>query len=108
MFGTYSVINIVVLLNLLIAMMNHSYQLISVRLFKSHFSLLIFFFFFFRNVRMLNGSLRDPNCGLVILKKGERRRHLLILYRRIKVFGILLDGPTGSFVVIQELPKRST
>lgn len=28
--GTYSVINIVVLLNLLIAMMNHSYQLISV------------------------------------------------------------------------------
>jgi len=30
MFGTYSVINIVVLLNLLIAMMNHSYQLISV------------------------------------------------------------------------------
>jgi Ion transport protein len=32
MFGCYSVINIVVLLNLLIAMMNHSYQLISVRL----------------------------------------------------------------------------
>lgn len=30
MYGTYSVINIVVLLNLLIAMMNHSYQLISV------------------------------------------------------------------------------
>ncbi|XP_076367318.1 transient receptor potential-gamma protein-like [Tachypleus tridentatus] len=29
MFGTYSVINIVVLLNLLIAMMNHSYQIIS-------------------------------------------------------------------------------
>ncbi|XP_076318775.1 transient receptor potential-gamma protein-like isoform X2 [Tachypleus tridentatus] len=29
MFGTYSVINIVVLLNLLIAMMNHSYQMIS-------------------------------------------------------------------------------
>ncbi|XP_048512016.1 transient receptor potential-gamma protein isoform X5 [Athalia rosae] len=31
MFGTYSVINIVVLLNLLVAMMNHSYQLISDR-----------------------------------------------------------------------------
>ncbi|XP_039279119.1 transient receptor potential-gamma protein isoform X2 [Nilaparvata lugens] len=31
MFGTFSVINIVVLLNLLIAMMNHSYQLISER-----------------------------------------------------------------------------
>lgn len=30
MFGCYSVINVIVLLNLLIAMMNHSYQLISV------------------------------------------------------------------------------
>ncbi|KAG0715847.1 Transient receptor potential-gamma protein [Chionoecetes opilio] len=30
MFGTYSVINVIVLLNLLIAMMNHSYQLVSV------------------------------------------------------------------------------
>ena len=30
MFGSFSVINIIVLLNLLIAMMNHSYQLISV------------------------------------------------------------------------------
>lgn len=32
MFGTYAVINVIVLLNLLIAMMNHSYQLISVSL----------------------------------------------------------------------------
>ncbi|KAM3958144.1 transient receptor potential-gamma protein [Aphomia sociella] len=31
MFGTYEVINVIVLLNLLIAMMNHSYQLISER-----------------------------------------------------------------------------
>ncbi|XP_071525440.1 transient receptor potential-gamma protein-like [Panulirus ornatus] len=31
MFGTYSVINVIVLLNLLIAMMNHSYQLVSER-----------------------------------------------------------------------------
>merc|ERR1719245_954100 len=30
MFGSFSVINVIVLLNLLIAMMNHSYQLISV------------------------------------------------------------------------------
>jgi len=48
MFGTYSVINIVVLLNLLIAMMNHSYQLISVSamssakfIYESHISNLI-------------------------------------------------------------------
>ncbi|GBO02972.1 Transient-receptor-potential-like protein [Araneus ventricosus] len=32
MFGSYCVINVVVLLNLLIAMMNHSYQMISVSL----------------------------------------------------------------------------
>lgn len=40
MFGTYSVINIVVLLNLLIAMMNHSYQLISVSVATFNLSLL--------------------------------------------------------------------
>lgn len=33
MFGSYSVINIIVLLNMLIAMMSNSYQIISVRLF---------------------------------------------------------------------------
>lgn len=37
MFGTYAVINVIVLLNLLIAMMNHSYQLISVRSLKNSF-----------------------------------------------------------------------
>lgn len=41
MFGTYSVINIVVLLNLLIAMMNHSYQLISVSDFTADTSIRI-------------------------------------------------------------------
>lgn len=45
MFGTYSVINIVVLLNLLIAMMNHSYQLISVSIKKSYS--FVFFSFIF-------------------------------------------------------------
>lgn len=34
MFGCYCVINVVVLLNLLIAMMNHSYQMISVSMTK--------------------------------------------------------------------------
>ncbi|XP_045125092.1 transient receptor potential-gamma protein-like isoform X16 [Portunus trituberculatus] len=37
MFGTYSVINVIVLLNLLIAMMNHSYQLVSVSSGRSGF-----------------------------------------------------------------------
>ena len=35
MFGCYCIINVTVLLNLLIAMMNHSYQIISVRIFQS-------------------------------------------------------------------------
>lgn len=38
MFGTYAVINVIVLLNLLIAMMNHSYQLISVSYINSFYS----------------------------------------------------------------------
>lgn len=33
MFGSYSVINVIVLLNMLIAMMSNSYQIISVRIF---------------------------------------------------------------------------
>lgn len=41
MFGTYSVINIVVLLNLLIAMMNHSYQLISVGLEQTKYKYIV-------------------------------------------------------------------
>ena len=41
MFGCYSVINIVVLLNLLIAMMNHSYQLISVSSVSQSSSLIV-------------------------------------------------------------------
>lgn len=50
MFGCYSVINIVVLLNLLIAMMNHSYQLISV---SSRVSFKLNFFFLALNLRRL-------------------------------------------------------
>lgn len=36
MFGTYNVISLVVLLNMLIAMMNNSYQLIAVSSFALH------------------------------------------------------------------------
>lgn len=42
MFGTYAVINVIVLLNLLIAMMNHSYQLISVSYINSFYSSLFY------------------------------------------------------------------
>lgn len=42
MFGTYAVINVIVLLNLLIAMMNHSYQLISVSYINFFYSSLFY------------------------------------------------------------------
>ena len=42
MFGCYCIINVTVLLNLLIAMMNHSYQIISV----SNYFFLDFFLLF--------------------------------------------------------------
>ena len=37
MFGVYSYITVIVLLNMLIAMMNNSYQIISVRQFQKYF-----------------------------------------------------------------------
>ena len=94
MFGCYSVINIVVLLNLLIAMMNHSYQLISVswswnflvwkiqslwlNIMNSilHWGCLNLFrvleHFLNRNELIQSGNLQGASYGLVILKKVER------------------------------------
>jgi len=78
MFGCYSVINIVVLLNLLIAMMNHSYQLISVSdvqrlpqrslltaadLLMQIYSTSILPFRSDRNELISNGSLLDRSFG---------------------------------------------
>lgn len=67
MFGVYSVINVTVLINLLIAMMNHSYQLISVSVygFRSKVVITLTFVLFasFRNNRTLSGSLREASCG---------------------------------------------
>ena len=42
MFGTFSIINIIVLLNLLIAMMNHSYQVLSLTLILVQFPVLTY------------------------------------------------------------------
>lgn len=72
MFGSYSVINIIVLLNMLIAMMSNSYQIISV------INSILFDLkdndnsipklnhtqpFLYRNVRILNGNLHVHNSG---------------------------------------------
>lgn len=69
MFGSYSVINIIVLLNMLIAMMSNSYQIISVRI-----ELALNFPFSRdkqkkitantnRNGQILNGNLQDLSYG---------------------------------------------
>ena len=57
MFGSFSVINIIVLLNLLIAMMNHSYQLISVSSVSSHCLFSIYVLHFWDVLNLLNNCL---------------------------------------------------
>lgn len=104
MFGTYSVINIVVLLNLLIAMMNHSYQLISVsnipedRPFGTALKLnnLIC-----RNGLTLSGNSRDPNCGLAISRKVRPARRPLTSFLHRSPCGTYSSGSNGNSVDIQ-------
>lgn len=55
MFGTYNVISLVVLLNMLIAMMNNSYQLIAV----SHLNWTNRFFLFYRYCAFADDSTLD-------------------------------------------------
>jgi hypothetical protein len=62
MFGSYSVINIIVLLNMLIAMMSNSFQIISVNEFKNIFQLKIKLHLI-RNVLTLNGNSQGVDCG---------------------------------------------
>lgn len=84
LFGSYSVINIIVLLNMLIAMMSNSYQIISVSLHiiilltSMLFSNVSFFFIFivYRNDLTWNGSLREVHCGYHTLRMETRYHHL--------------------------------
>ena len=94
MFGAYSVINVVVLLNLLIAMMNHSYQSIAVSFlskiinfnqdcvlnFVNYLNSLLVLFN--RSGQTLNGNSHEANCGSVTLKKVEQLRHPSTLFLR--------------------------
>ena len=64
MFGSYSVINVIVLLNLLIAMMSNSYAAIVVSKNTSkRLKILLNLSYIFRNILTLNGNLPEPNCG---------------------------------------------
>lgn len=54
MFGSYSVINVIVLLNMLIAMMSNSYQIISVSIFAK--------------IKLLNYLIKKHNIGFKYLK----------------------------------------
>lgn len=63
MFGSYSVINIIVLLNMLIAMMSNSYQIISVSDIRNVYGYPFILFLFCRNARIVNGNSLDLICG---------------------------------------------
>lgn len=107
MFGSYSVINVIVLLNLLIAMMSNSYAMIDVCIYSSHiftFALILFNIFhlcpisielffvhsksftFSRNIRIPNGNLLVPNYGWVTLKKVALYHHHLMFCHRLNGF----------------------
>lgn len=115
MFGTYSVINIVVLLNLLIAMMNHSYQLISV---SEQISIRadcrrvtierVFFLILIRNVPTSNGSSPEASSGSAISRKEGRHRRRSTSSRRPRASGTWASGCTGNSAGIAEQPRRST
>lgn len=65
MFGSYSVINVIVLLNMLIAMMSNSYQIISVScsFFLFVIASLYISIFKFRKDLIQNGNLQGRNYG---------------------------------------------
>lgn len=112
MFGTYSVINIVVLLNLLIAMMNHSYQLISVSVIsvvviytrsrQSPFLLRI------RNAPTSSGSSPGASFGSATSRRVARSRPLLTSSRPRRAFGTWGNGCTGNCAGTAERPRKST
>lgn len=77
MFGSYSVINVIVLLNMLIAMMSNSYQIISV---SNQYTLQKTFpETIFRNEPIQNGNLPGRSFGSAILMT-TMTFHLLSIY----------------------------
>lgn len=91
LFGSYSVINIIVLLNMLIAMMSNSYQIISVgfsvlcvRAFYPRLPVLSNRYTCHRNGPTWNGSSPGARCGFRISRTATRSRLRLTCSRRWK------------------------
>lgn len=84
MFGSYCVINVIVLLNLLIAMMSNSYAMIEVSILSNE--KLVALLYYFRSTQIQNGNLLEPNCGWAISKKLELFRLRLIYFRSQNTF----------------------
>ena len=102
MFGVYSSIMIIVLLNMLIAMMSSSYQYIAVRNSALLWACWLGMFVNpFRIQRKLNGSLLAPSCGSAISKKGAlyllHSTSSLVLNR----FGMGSSSFTGVYVAVR-------
>lgn len=102
MFGVYSSIMIIVLLNMLIAMMSSSYQYIAVRNGASLLTCWLEKFVDpFRIQRKLNGSLLALNCGSVILKKGVLSLLHSISSPVLNRFGMRSYSFTGVCVAVR-------
>ena len=77
MFGSFSVINIIVLLNLLIAMMNHSYQLISVSSVSIYVAFKIYDFSVLFRIFSTIHALLELHCIYVCTPRFHRISFLL-------------------------------
>ena len=105
MFGSFSVINIIVLLNLLIAMMNHSYQLISVssvsiRLYEQkqrkksiskHFAILFCFNFFWIFLNIIY-TIAFFNYAKLFIQQCQRYEFKIKNFFKISTIQKILQG----------------
>lgn len=106
MFGVYCSIMIIVLINMLIAMMSNSYQIIAVKLNHLAIVCLIVGYFFsmkfslaYRIKPTRSGSLPVRDCGYRISKRAVRCRPRLISYQAPSPFIISSDGAIRNFSV---------
>lgn len=111
MFGSYSVINVIVLLNLLIAMMSNSYAVIEVRLQLEWYSWRELFrqqsHWYDRNTPTPNGNSRERSYGWAISRTpAPCRRPLTSSRRRSCSFGYAAYGKSLSVDVAANVDER--
>lgn len=106
MFGSYSVINVIVLLNLLIAMMSNSYATIDVIKFMSLRSILIEVNFNrnFSQCLTRSGNLLELSSGWATLKKVQLCLHRSMYY--LPLSGLLVGLKRRRTTLYTEVQRR--